>query len=53
LAEGIAREDRVVADVVDLVLAFEPRKIKSAVVLAGGGGFGTVVSRKPWLPLPF
>jgi hypothetical protein len=23
----------------------------SAVVPAGGGGFGTVISRKPWLPL--
>jgi len=31
---------------------FEPRRTMSAVVLPGGGGFGKLVSRKAWLPVP-
>jgi len=30
---------------------FEARRIMSAVVPPGGGGFGVIVRRKPWVPV--
>jgi hypothetical protein len=54
LAHLVSCQKRVIPDVVNFVLArhggelFDPRRIMSAVVPTGGGGFGAMVRRKPW-----